>query len=223
MSDVPAALFDLDDCLIDTASAINTYARWFAETYDVPVEEVTAADQRHAGRRDTFFADLKKRFGITAPVTRLYAEYRQNLPKLTPLHPEACRMVRGLVDAGWRLAVLSNGSPDVQRAKLRHAGLHRYVPAHHVVISGEWGPRKPDTALFDVALDALGVSAAVMVGDSLRDDIAGGAAAGLRTIWVANGRQLHDGDPQPDHVVQSVTEAGDLLLTMTDLPLPVPA
>ncbi|WP_424892273.1 HAD family hydrolase [Streptomyces sp. XH2] len=216
-----AAVFDLDDCLIDTSHALTAYAHWFADAYGVPVEAVTEADRRHAGQRHAFFTDLKENFGIKDPITQLYGQYRQRAPRLSPFRPEVCQMVRELSDAGWRLAVLSNGSPDVQWTKLRHSGLHSYFPSHRVVISGEWGPRKPDPALFNIALDALEVSTAVMVGDSLREDIAGGAAAGLRTVWIANGRQLHDGDPQPDHVVQTVTEVSRLLRT-TEWLVPLP-
>ncbi|MEV4505420.1 HAD family hydrolase [Streptomyces klenkii] len=222
MPSAPAALFDLDDCLIDTATAFDLYARWFAGAFGVPLEEVKAVNELHAGRHD-FFADLKKRFTIESPITELYADYCRRMPPLTPRRPEVWRMVRALSHAGWHLAVLSNGSPVVQRAKLRHSGLHRFFPAHCVVVSGEWGPRKPDRALFDIALDALGVSTAVMVGDSLEDDVAGGAAAGLRTVWVANGHDLRPNDPRPDHVVQSVTEAGELLLATSDLLMPLPA
>lgn len=219
-------IFDIDYCLIDTSRAIAEYAQWFAATYGVPVEAVKAADQLHDGQRHAFFADLKKRHRIKEPITKLYADYCRRVPRLTPVRPEVCRMVRDLSDAGCRLAVLSNGCPDVQRAKLRHGGLLRYFLPHRIVLSGEWGPRKPDRALFDVALDAAEVadaSTAVMVGDSLGDDVAGGTAAGLRTIWVAHGRRLRDDDPQPDHVVQTVTDAGPLLLTAPDLLVPVPA
>ncbi|MFI9202771.1 HAD family hydrolase [Streptomyces sp. NPDC053048] len=224
MSCVLAAVLDLDDCLVDTAATTDPYAQWFARAYGVPVEEVKAADQLHDGRRHAFFTDLKDRFGIKVPVTELYAEYRLRVPRLTPYRPEVCQMVRALLDAGWRLTVLSNGAPDTQWAKLRHSGLHRFFPRHRVVTSGEWGPRKPERELFAIALDALDVPTAVMVGDSLHDDIAGAKAAGLYTVfWLALGRQLRDGDPQPDHVVQTVTEAGDFLLTATNLVMPIPA
>jgi HAD superfamily hydrolase (TIGR01450 family) len=52
----------------------------------------------------------------------------------------------------------------------------------HPVVVG-----KPEPPLFHIALERMGVpgSAAAMVGDSLAADIAGGRAAGLRTVWYA--------------------------------------
>ena len=48
---------------------------------------------------------------------------------------------------------------------------------------------KPQPGIFQLALSRLGLSAAetIMVGDTLETDIAGGAAAGLRTVQVESG------------------------------------
>ena len=56
------------------------------------------------------------------------------------------------------------------------------------VFSSETGRRKPDPALFERALEALGVQGerALFVGDSLAADIGGAAALGMHTcqaLW----------------------------------------
>lgn len=70
--------------------------------------------------------------------------------------------------SGRSLGLLTNGPPDVQRAKLEGAGLAGCFGA--VVISGEIGVGKPDPAAFTEVLGRLGVPAAsaVMVGDNWR-------------------------------------------------------
>jgi len=97
--------------------------------------------------------------------------------------PAAIRTLDALA-ARYRLALVTNGAPDVQREKIAGAGLGSHFAA--VVISAELGIGKPDHRIFDAALRAIGVSArdAVMVGDSIERDIAGGHDAGLRTIWI---------------------------------------
>ncbi len=52
------------------------------------------------------------------------------------------------------------------------------------MLSGEVGARKPGPAIFEAALDALGVDAgaALFVGDRLVDDVAGAAAVGMTTV-----------------------------------------
>ena len=46
-----------------------------------------------------------------------------------------------------------------------------------------------------------------MVGDHPVDDVAGGQAVKLRTIWMARGRRWDDSAPRPDRVVETVGEA----------------
>jgi putative hydrolase of the HAD superfamily len=57
-----------------------------------------------------------------------------------------------------------------------------------IVLSGEVGARKPDTAIFEHALGELGVDAldTLHVGDRLADDIEPAAAVGMTTaqaLW----------------------------------------
>lgn len=54
-----------------------------------------------------------------------------------------------------------------------------------------------------------------MLGDSVQNDVAGGRAAGLRTIWISDGT---DG-VEADHVVSDAAEAIDLLLDLERLPM----
>ena len=71
---------------------------------------------------------------------------------------------------------------------------------------------KPSPIILEVALAALGVSAAeaVMVGDRIETDITMGKRLGLATILVLSG-VTRPGDPRiaalaPDHVLRSIGE-----------------
>ncbi len=57
-----------------------------------------------------------------------------------------------------------------------------------VVVSGEFGLRKPHPKIFEEAIKTLGVEAseAVFVGDSLKADIYGAKRLGFKTILVEN-------------------------------------
>jgi FMN phosphatase YigB (HAD superfamily) len=46
-----------------------------------------------------------------------------------------------------------------------------------------------------------------MIGDSPTADVAGGAGAGLSTIWISRGRPWIGAGPAPDHIVDDVVEA----------------
>lgn len=73
---------------------------------------------------------------------------------------------------------------------------------------------KPSAFFFRTALRRFGVAAhrAVMVGDTLDSDVAGGLAAGLTTVHVGgNTMSLHDPAPRPDHVVEGLAGVRTLL------------
>jgi len=91
----------------------------------------------------------------------------------------------------YRLFVATNaddsGVRDV-RAALSRVGLDELID--DVVISCDVGARKPDPLFYRSALLRAGFAGvplaperAVMVGDSLENDVAGAQAAGLRAIW----------------------------------------
>jgi putative hydrolase of the HAD superfamily len=80
------------------------------------------------------------------------------------------------------------------------------------VFSSDGRSMKPSRRLFDEGLDALGLprSEVIFVGDSLRCDIGGAAAAGLATIWINRRSYSRKGDdPQPTFVVRDLLEVLD--------------
>lgn len=99
------------------------------------------------------------------------------------LFPEA-REVLEKLSQRYRLGLLTNGAPDLQREKIAASGCEDLFSA--IVISGEHGIGKPEPAIFERLLQELGVSSgeAMMVGNSLERDIAGARAAGVVSVWM---------------------------------------
>jgi HAD superfamily hydrolase (TIGR01509 family) len=94
-------------------------------------------------------------------------------------------LLGALRDRGVRLAVVANTWPEparLVRRELAELGVEPLLDA--VVLSGEVGARKPEPAIFERALAALGAdaTAAIFVGDRLDDDVAGAAALGMTTV-----------------------------------------
>ena len=83
-----------------------------------------------------------------------------------------------------RIAVVTNNTVKEQVEKLATFGLDRYVTA--LITSEECGVAKPDCAIFEHALERMGVDAAnaVMVGDSWEKDVIGAARSGIRAVWL---------------------------------------
>lgn len=83
--------------------------------------------------------------------------------------------VKGLMDAGFKVLLLSNNN------RQRIERFNRNIGAPYIAESG-----KPSVTAFTSALKALGVTAprAVMIGDSLFTDIKGAKKAGIHAILV---------------------------------------
>jgi putative hydrolase of the HAD superfamily len=142
-----------------------------------------------AGHRGRAFQDVCARHGIgDGIVPRLLAAYREHAPRLRV--PRTTRLLLESLRPAFRVAVLTNGLPAVQRRKVAALDLERSVDV--VVYANEHGEGrgKPDPAAFLHALSSIDAppERAVMVGDDPESDIAGARAAGLWTIRVRTGR-----------------------------------
>jgi len=126
------------------------------------------------------------------------------------VYPDVIPALTALARA-HRLALVTNGAPDVQRAKLAASGLAPHFAT--VVVSGELGAGKPDPRAFRAALAALGVAPerAIMVGDSPERDVVGAQAAGLRAILLDRAGRVPAGERGTAPVIRDLRQLLDML------------
>ncbi|EST38907.1 hypothetical protein N566_04965 [Streptomycetaceae bacterium MP113-05] len=205
------AFFDLDDTLVDRSRGFRSCIRKFCSDLgfaeDVEGWLLVAMYER-AYRSD--FERLRERFAVSLPVEELWQRYAWGMAEAVTCAPEVLTGLEQLREAGWLVGVVTNGAGDIQRAKLARTGLDRRVDA--VCISEEVGCRKPGVAIFREAFRLVGVKGRLggwMIGDSAQNDVSGGRAAGLQTIWVTEGTEV---GAEADHVVASAADAITLLL-----------
>jgi phosphoserine phosphatase len=105
----------------------------------------------------------------------------------------------------YRFAMLTNGAPSVQRAKIGATALAPYFEA--IIVTGDVGVGKPDRRVFDLILDQLGLSAgeAVMVGDSLKNDIQGANNVDMPAVWLNRFGGRLNGQAEPDYELPDLT------------------
>ncbi|NSW51609.1 MAG: HAD-IA family hydrolase [Anaerolineae bacterium] len=122
-----------------------------------------------------------------------------------------------LKNMGFQLGLISNAShaPDVYQQLSNH-GLRPLL--EHVVISAEFGYRKPHPAIFHHALDLFSrqPDEAVMIGDTLSADIIGSRRAGIKNVWIRrwaapSSIHTHDDGITPDKTIQYLFELPSLL------------
>jgi putative hydrolase of the HAD superfamily len=143
----------------------------------------------------------------------LDAAFRVALRLHCPPYDDAIPMLEE-VGHSYALAVLTNGPGDVQRVKLRAAGLDRFFTA--TIASGDIGSGKPDPRIFTTALERLGITAneVIAVGDSIERDVVGAHNAGLRCIWLNRDRVARLA-ASPDHEIASLSELAPLIVNLT--------
>ncbi|MGI5147271.1 HAD family hydrolase [Plantactinospora sp. CA-294935] len=215
----PLALFDLDNTLIDRRAAFNAWAEEFAAAHQLDDQALTfvvMAGAHHSGPMDSFFIMLCATFDLSEPPDQLWKQYRRRMPELVSCHATDRGALQRLRRAGWLIGIVTNGMTDNQSAKIRNTGLGDLVDGW--ATSDEVGSRKPDPEIFRIVAARCGTTlehGGWMIGDDLILDVAGGHAAGLRTIWLQprprTGPWSFIG-PAPDVTVNSVTEAVEALL-----------
>jgi putative hydrolase of the HAD superfamily len=122
--------------------------------------------------------------------------------------PGAHDTIDALKARGVKLALVTNGAAEIQRAKVeRFALTHRF---DHIQIEGEHGFGKPDERAYLHAMRALGVTAPEtwMIGDNLEWEIEVPQRLGIYAIWIdAHGEGLPaESTVKPDRIIRSLTE-----------------
>lgn len=126
------------------------------------------------------------------------------------LYPDTIDVLAELKSLGLKVGICTTRpfTWDMFMPDLEDYGLAAYVDA--VVCSADTGYIKPHRSMFDLVLRKLEVDApnAVMVGDLCEADMAGGRAAGMRTVWKLNGRYEA---PLCDHADYAIHDLAELL------------
>ena len=184
-------ILDLDDTLypreLYVQSGLMAVARHVQETRGIAAMDAFAvmAEARRQGQAGRELQALCAAFRIPGEsLASLVEVFRTHRPLLR-LPKETVRTLVALRAAGWRMVVLTNGLPRVQRAKVLSLGLWAFVD--DVIYAEEHADGgKPAVATFRVALSRLALPArsCVCVGDDPACDIAGATAMGLATVLV---------------------------------------
>ena len=228
MTNLPRAiLFDLDDTIIKAyakpAEAWDRLLKRFAEPLGIIGDEEALVAIRQAmmatGREFWTNREIAARWRLDIPKARRTVA-RLTLDRLGrsndalaeriaddftemrrleyELYPDAHHTLDTLKSLGVRLALITNGQAEIQRAKVARFALEGRFD--HIQIEGEFGRGKPEPDVYHHALERLGVGAAQtwMVGDNLEWEVETPQKLGMVGIWYD---PFGDGLPADTHVV----------------------
>jgi putative hydrolase of the HAD superfamily len=163
--------------------------------------------------REQSWSQALAAFGIDDPAfaAQLGEEFPRQRRQRHHVYPEVESVLQSLGKT-YRLGLITNGLPCLQREKIVGSGLGHYFDA--TVISGDVGRAKPDPMIFQVLLDQLEVrpNQALMVGNSVSSDIGGAQNIGMKAILIDRG-DIHapDNSISPDGIIESLVELTDYL------------
>ena len=157
------------------------------------------------------FAMLFNALGIKGDKVHAKNYYERQLSRGGHLIEGAVELLKEL-KGKYRLCLVSNGEPRVQRARMNASRLVGYFD--DIFISAEVGYTKPDERFFDIVFERTGAvkERAIIVGDSLTSDIKGGEVYGILTChFNPQGKEI-TGEFHPDYTIRSLGELPELLL-----------
>jgi putative hydrolase of the HAD superfamily len=202
---IQAVLFDMDDTLFDHhyssecgLAALHQEHACFQQT---TLAQLVQAHRIHleelhsevlTGRR-TLDSARQERF------RRVFAIYNETLAEAQAVavatsyrlvYQANRRLIPGVrallerLHGQVRIGVVTNNMVAEQEEKIAHLGIGGFIDA--LIVSEAIGFSKPAPEIFAAALTRLGcdAQAAVMVGDSWKNDIIGAARVGIRPVWL---------------------------------------
>ncbi len=148
--------------------------------------------------------------GLLAEVHRAASRFRLTL------YPGVEGTIRQL-HALYALAIVSDAQTAYALPELNAVGLSGYFDP--VIVSGNFGYRKPDQRLFEAALSKMKLEPAkvVFVGNDLYCDVHGPQQLGIRTVFFKSGETTEPREhATPDYIIYNFPELLDAIRYFED-------
>jgi len=159
----------------------------------------------------TRFELLLNKAGLTEDPMEFNKKYLFELGKCSVLNDGAEDICKKIKSSGKEIYIITNGLHYTQESRLKHSTISVYIKDYF--ISEVVGYRKPEKEFFDFVFNSIGEtrSDALIIGDSLNADIAGGVISNTDTCWynpykITNGTQF-----KPTYEIEALDEISKFL------------
>ena len=188
-----AALFDLDETILDRSGSLKDFVTWQATgmlRYSIHdthrfVDRFIALDQRGMVWKDKVYELLIDEFEITDwSVDELLNVYLLTFCAFCKPRKGAVAAIEEFRRNGFKIGLVSNGKTPFQERNFEALGFTELFDC--VIVSGAVGIKKPEKAIFELACRMAGadISSSIFIGDNPVADIKGAKSAGMTTIYV---------------------------------------
>lgn len=228
-----AIAFDLDDTLYNREAPLKYAASYFPPTKDLPFDIFNGEFKKY---REIAFEKIVKQeltyqesriYRIQAALRSLgisitekdakefqdlYCHYLQQIE----LSPHIQEILDFLYRKNIKTIIITNGSSNYQRRKIKNLGLERYFDYEDIFVAGELNVAKPDLRIFRFAEAKFQLNPihTWMIGDEFQADIVGAAKAGWNTIWLNQYRESPQSTIVPNKIVHSTYELKKFLFML---------
>ena len=222
-------LFDLDHTLLDFESAEETALTQMLEDMNFPDVQAFKdyykpmnqglwkdLEQKKISKKDLInsrFAIAFAHFGRDVDGEEMALRYQDYISQQGQTFPGAEDLLAKLVERGYQLYGATNGVTAIQQGRLKQSAITPYFK--EIFISEQLGTQKPEVAFYEKIgnlIPGFAKEQALMIGDSLTADIAGGNASGIDTVWYNPDRKENTSLVVPTYTVSNYQEIADLLI-----------
>lgn len=192
---IKAAVFDLDHTLFDRYETIRGVVSKLKTKFNIAegitddfiFENLVWADKHfvHRGWEEIYAHLCSKGIFEVEPGFAGYTEYVLSCFKgVAVKYPFSIPVLNELKNKGIKTGLITNGRHEIQTEKL--AMLELSDCFDEIIISGDYDFEKPDSRIFELMAEKLGVETNEMmyIGDHPKFDVDGSRNAGCVPVWV---------------------------------------
>lgn len=188
-----AALFDLDETLLDRSGSLKDFVHWQAsEQLGLNINEATRfadrfieLDQNGMVWKDRVYETLIPEFSLgNWSVDDLLQSYLLTFCAFCKQRSGADLAINEFKSKGYKIGLVTNGKSPFQERNFHALGFDHLFDC--IVVSEAVGIRKPDRAIFELACEEVNadIRSSVFVGDNPIADVKGAKESGMNTVYV---------------------------------------
>ncbi len=216
---IKGVVFDLDHTLFDRYATLTEVSPFLFEKYknhlspglgieDVAVTQIYADKEYNAFGFSKVCEYLNNSGFFRIPMklqeyTEIILEaFTQEAIPYTFTHT----VLEEIKNAGYKIGLISNGSHNIQYAKLELLGIQNYFD--EIIICGDLDTKKPDVMPFEIMSKKLGITPQnlLYVGDHPVNDVDASRRAGYTPVWVRTYEWQFDDIPRCEYEIDTIAD-----------------